>query len=381
MNIGFLSHLDLNLYLFRLPLMKELIERGHHVFAIVPSGEYSEKFAEYGIVHVSYDIERESLNPFKEYRFMKNIYSVIKPLDLDMLHTFTAKPNIYGTFAAKRAGIPTVLNLVEGLGSFYVDESIKSRLVRRVMEKLYQKAFSLSDGCVFVNSDDPDYMVKRGIISKDHVKVIKSVGVDTAKFSMEKYSAQEIESIKKELGLQNKTIVLMVARAIWDKGLKEFYEAAEIISKKYDSVAFVLVGGTDPGNHTCASEDFLRSGSVKWLGQRNDMVDLTAISDIYVLPSYREGVPVTLLEAASMSKPIVTTDTVGCREVVEEGYNGFLVPVKNSTALSDKIEILLNDASLREHFGSNSRKKAEKEFAVEKVVAQYMEYYHEKGIL
>ena len=173
----------------------------------------------------------------------------------------------------------------------------------------------------------------------------------------------------------------MVARAIWDKGIKEYYVAAESLSKKFRNVVFVLVGGTDQGNHTCASETFLNSGTVRWLGQRDDIADLTAIADIYVLPSYREGLPATLMEAAAMSKPIVATDTVGCRDVVKDGYNGFLVPVKDSKALIKKIETLINDQELREQFGTNGRKIAENEFDVHSVVAQYMDYYKSLGIL
>ena len=379
--VGFLSHLDLNLYLFRTPIMKELIKNGVKVYAICPKGEKNSALKEVGCEVVNYDIQRESTNPFKEKQAIDNIYQAIKDLDLDMIHTFTAKPNIYGTFAAKKAKIPIILNLVEGLGSFYIHNTLKNILIRNIMEKMYKKAFSLSNGCVFVNSDDPQYMIQKGIIEKEKIKIIKSVGVDTKKFDISRYSLQDLEKTKTKNGIsKNKIVVLMIARAIWDKGIREFYESAKFLKQKYKNINFVLVGPADEGNHTCASKEYLQKGYVKWLGLRDDIADLIAISDIFVLPSYREGLPVTLMEAASMSKPIVTTDTVGCKDVVKDGYNGFLVPIKDTLVLANKIEKLILDEKLREEFGKNGRKMTKELFDIDKIIKQYMDYYKEKGL-
>lgn len=372
---GFLSHLDMNLYLFRLPIMLKLISLGHEVYAIYPKSKKNNEFEKLGIKVVNYDIERRSLNPFSEKKAIENIYQAIQPIGLDVLHTFTAKPNIYGTFAGRRAKIPKVFNLVEGLGSFYVEDNLKSKIVRFIMERLYRKAFRLSDGCVFVNSDDPSYMYEKGLIKKEKITIIKSVGVDTEVFSMDNVSREDADSLRSKLGLKDKKVVLMVARAIWHKGIREYYEAARVVKKRYQDVEFLLVGGTDEGNRSCADSEFLENGKVKWLGERHDVLALTALSDIYVLPSYREGVPRTLLEAASMSKPIVTTNVVGCKEVVEDGFNGFLVPVKNVEILSEKIIDLLENEQMCGKMGTNSRTKALKEFDVERVVRQYMDFY------
>lgn len=375
LKFGFLSHLDLNLYLFRAPIIKKLIEKGHIVYAICPKGDKNSALKSLGCIVVNYNISRQGLNPFKEKKAIDNIYKAIKDLQIDILHTFTAKPNIYGTFAAKKARIPIVLNLVEGLGSFYTKNSLKNIIVRNIMERLYKKAFQLSDGTVFVNNDDPKYMIKKSIIDPKKVKIIKSVGVDKEKFNIKNFTQSQLNMIKKSNQLDDKIIVLMVARAIWDKGIQEYYESSKLLKEKYPQVQFILVGGTDEGNLTCASESFLKSGNVIWLGHRDDIVELTAISDIYVLPSYREGVPATLMEAASMSKPIITTDTVGCREVVSDGENGFLIPIKNSLKLAQKIEELIQDQKLRETMGKKGREKVIKEFDVNIVVEQYMEYY------
>ncbi|NCB31700.1 MAG: glycosyltransferase family 1 protein, partial [Clostridia bacterium] len=170
--------------------------------------------------------------------------------------------------------------------------------------------------------------------------------------------------------------VLMVARAIWHKGLAEYIEAASILRKQYPDAVFLLVGDVDEGNPSSATREFLRSQPhVCWLGPRADIAAITALCDVYALPSYREGVPRTLLEAASMAKPIVTTDTVGCREVVDNGVNGFLVPLRDGATLAQRIATLLDDAELRERMGQAGRKKAVRDFDVAHVVEQYLELY------
>ncbi|MDR2789690.1 MAG: glycosyltransferase family 4 protein, partial [Campylobacteraceae bacterium] len=289
MKIAFLSNTDYSLYLFRLPIMQALLGKGHSVYAICSNGDKNQALKESGFIVINYDMNRKSLNPFRELMTIKSIYDAIKPLRLDLLHTFTVKPNIYGTLAAKMAKVPVILNLIEGLGSFYVSNSIKNIVVRAVIERLYKIVFWFSNGCVFVNNDDPKYLIDKKIIPQNKAIIIKSVGIDTNIFNIKNFTKERLEHIKEANALKDKTVVFMAARAIWDKGIREFYEASSIIKAKYPYVKFVFAGDTDEGNHTCANKDFLNSGFVKWLGHRDDIVDLTAISDIYVLPSYREG--------------------------------------------------------------------------------------------
>ena len=362
MKIGFLSHLDLNLYLFRLPIMVELIRRGFKVYAICPKGDKFDSFKDYNIEAIEYKIERSSLNPIKEIKHIYNIYSVIKTLDLDIIHTFTAKPNIYGTIASKILGVPRIFNLVEGLGSFYISNNLKSIIVRNIMEILYKFIFNLSNIVIFVNSDDPKYFIDKSLIKKSRVKIIKSVGIDT-----EEFKPLKIEYHRKKLR------VLMIARAIWHKGIKEYYQLAQNL--KNMNVEFILIGDTDEGNHSCANRDFLINGYVKWLGHRDDIKEQIDKCDIFVLPSYREGVPRTLLEAASMEKPIVTTNSVGCKEVVEDTINGFLVPIADSDMLTIRVQELLENKHLRDIMGKNSRIKVINEFDIHIVIKQYMELY------
>lgn len=364
--IAFLSHLDLNLYLFRLPIMQALVQKGYTVYAICPRGEKFDEFAKHGIKALEYKIQRQSLNPFKELGTIRNIYKVIKPLKLDILQNFTAKPNIYGSIAGHLAKVPLIVNAVTGLGSFYIEESKKAKAVKKVMNTLYKEANKKADYCIFQNNDDMQYFINKKLVKKEKAILIKSSGIDTQVFSPTFYQSPVTNH-------QSPITILMIARAIWHKGIKEFYEAAELL--KDENIKFTLIGDTDEGNISCASKNFLISGNVNWLGHRDDIKEQIDKCDIFVLPSYREGVPRTLLEAASMAKPIVTTDAIGCREVVDENINGFLVPIANSKVLAQKIKLLSKDKQLRENMGKASRLKAEKEFDISVVVKQYLKVY------
>ncbi|WP_457608486.1 glycosyltransferase family 4 protein [Nitratifractor sp.] len=364
MTVVFVSHLDENLYRFRLPVMRELVRRGHRVCAVTPEGEFFGRFAADGIEAVSYRIDRGSLNPLRERRAIGELYRALLPLEADVVHNFTAKPNIYGSFAARRAGVPRIINTVTGLGSYYIDDSLKVRTVRTGIEWLYRRANALAHRVVFQNSDDLEYFLARGLLRPEQGVVIRSSGVDTERFRP-KPAPTEGEEI----------VVLMVARAIWHKGIREYYRAAELVREHIPGIRFRLVGGTDPGNPSCADEGFLSSGAVEWRGYREEVASEIADADLVVLPSYREGVPRTLLEAAAMERPIVTTDVPGCREAVEHGVNGLLVPPRDSRALADAIVGLAKDPSLRRKMGAAGRQKALKEFSVDRVVAQYLQLY------
>ncbi|WP_419765613.1 MAG: glycosyltransferase family 4 protein [Arcobacter sp.] len=379
MRVAFLSHIDINLYLFRLPIMIELVNKGYEVFAICPKGEKFYEFKKYGITAISYKISRKSLNPFKELKTIRNIYKTIKPLNLDILHSFTAKPNIYGSIAGHFAKVPKILNTVTGMGSFYIQNTKKAKTIRTVIEKLYKEANKKVNGVIFQNSDDMNYFIEKKLVSKKNAILIKSSGIDSLKYDIERVSKERVDDLKNKLDIGDSLVVLMVARAIWDKGIKEYYESANYLSQKYPNVKFLYVGDTDEGNLSCANKEFLISSNVIWLGHRNDILELTALCDIYVLPSYREGVPRTLLEAASMSKAIITTNAIGCREVVNNNFNGILVKVKDSNSLSLGIEKLILDEDLRHKMGKNGRIKVLNEFDVKIVVKEYMEVY-EKNI-
>ena len=353
MKIAFLSHLDLNLYLFRLPIMKELIKNGYEVFAVCPRGEVFDKFADFGIKAVEYEIDRVSLNIFKELKTIQNIKKVINEINPDILHTFMHKPNIYGNLIRYKCTI----NTITGLGSFFIHNDIKSKIIRNIIILGYKFTTKHTKKIIFQNSDDLKLFSK--FLPKEKLVLIKSSGIDTDEF-------RPVEKPQNK-----KPVVLMIARVIKDKGVEEYIKAADLLKNRAE---FWYVGDIDKGNKNSFNPKW---GNVKYLGFRRDIKELISKCDIFVLPSYREGVPRTLLEAASMAKPIVATNAPGCKEVVENGKNGFLVPVKDYKSLAEKIEILIKDKNLREKFGRYSRIKAVNEFDIKKVVKAYLKIYDE----
>ena len=357
MKIVFFSHLDLNLYLFRLSIMKELVKRGYKVYALVPRGEYFEKFKEVGIEAIEYEIDRSSLNPLKELRTIQSIRKIIKKINPDILHSFTHKPNIYGAFF----GVRNFIQTITGLGSFFIYNDLKSKIVREIILNGYKISSKKAKKVIFQNSDDLSLFLRKGIVEEEKAVLIKSSGIDTNEWKV----SSKIKN--------SKVKVLMVSRVIKDKGVEEFIKAADLLKEK---AKFLYIGGVDRGNKNAFFPDWK---SVKYLGfkEKEEVKKIMKEVDIVVLPSFREGVPRTLLEAASMSKPIVATDVPGCREVVEDGVNGFLVPVRDYKSLAKKIETLIENEALRDKFGKMSRKKAVEEFDIKKVVDKYLKVYEE----
>lgn len=357
--------------------MEELIRQGHEAIALCPSGEVSHKFAEHGIPHVAYHIVRASLNPMKELGTIRNVHARLKELKPDILHTFTAKPNIYGTIAGDKAKVPVIINTVTGMGSYYLSDSRRARFVRGIMETLYRHAAKKSHGVIFQNGDDLRYFLDKKLCPPEKARLVRSSGVDTAAFDPETVDRGKVDALRKGLELEGRQVVLLVGRTLWDKGIREYARAAEIVREKHPEAVCLLVGGTDRGNPSSAPEEWLNTQAFRWLGHRSDVKELMALSDVVVLPSYREGVPRTLLEASAMGKPMVATDAIGCREVVTHDLNGFLVPLYAGDALGEAVCRLLDDPSLRKRLGTAARKRAVEEFDVKIVIRQYLAAYRE----
>ncbi len=364
MKIVFLSHLDLNLYLFRLPVMKALLKNGHSVYAVFPKGEHSDAFIKEGIEVVHYPIIRNSLNPFKELYTIDTLKKLLREIDPDIVHSFTHKPNIYGAFSAPKHHIQTVT----GLGSYFIDNSLKALFVRTIIENLYRQTAKKSDRVIFQNSDDMELFIKKRITPKSRARLVRSSGIDTKFFSPTKASDELRDIAKIE---DDKPIVLMIARVILDKGVQEYIQASNLLK---DKAHFLYIGDIDIGNKSAFNPNW---GAVRYLGFKDDVKEWIALSDIVVLPSYREGVPRTLLEASSMGKALVATDVAGCREVVKENINGLLVPAKDYQALANAMNTLIEDKDMRKRFGEMSRKIALDEFDVQKVVEAYLAIYKE----
>jgi len=373
----FLSHVDVNLYLFRLPVMRALVAAGHEVIALCPRGKFFEKFAEAGVRAEEYFLCRKSRSPLLELRTLISLYARLRELHPEVLHTFTIRPNLYGALAGWLARVPRIFGAVTGLGSFYVDRAPKARIARWMLNFVQRQAFRIMEGVVFQNRDDLLAYAAWAVVREKKAYLIRSSGVDTQVFRPGVVDKKILAGLRKDLRIEpGQMVVLMVARAIWHKGLAEYMEASALLRQRFPQAVFLLAGDVDEGNPSSASRKYLLTQQVvRWLGHRDDIPALTALADICVLPSYREGVPRTLLEAAAAGKPIVATDVAGCREVVGHGVNGLLVPVRNVGALAEAMGRLVADRSLREEMGMQSRKKAVDEFDVQHVVRQYLELY------
>ncbi len=374
MNVAFLSHYGLNIYLFRLPLIKELMRLGHKVFVLVPRDEHTSRLENEGLDLRFFKMNRRSLNPLGELATLLQVRRILRDLNADVLHTFMLKPNLYGAFLRHKNHIATVT----GLGSLYIATSLKYRLIRVLVEALERLAFKTTRLVIFQNSKDLEYFVSRRIIPRVKARLVKGSGIDLNEYSPGSLDPARLNALAQDLrhapSAKGKKIVLMVARAIWHKGVREFYAAASRLSKKY---LFVYVGGTDAGNISSADPSTLASPHVRYMGHRDDTKYFYALCDCFVLPSYKEGLPRTLLEAGAFKKPLVATKTNGCDEVVQDGFNGKLVEVGAVDELCAAIDYILSDDERARTFGERAYAKTRDEFSLPVVIKKYAACYEE----
>jgi glycosyltransferase involved in cell wall biosynthesis len=375
---------------FRRGLIKKLHESGMHVVCICSDTgfwSYLKRRCSGSVFKVEKYVK--GISPINDIRLCFEYYRLYRRLKPDIIHHFTIKPVIYGSLAARMARVPVAVNTITGLGYIFTRGQKHRAWLRRLTRGLYKISAFHSDFLWFQNEQDRAYFLKNKMAKKEASGVVLGSGVNTEFFSRDKVANEKIDALRKELKLdESYAAVMMVSRILYDKGVREFTEAAKSIVRKISGVKFILVGPLAPGNPSMIPAEeidkWVQEGSVEYLGRRLDVRELMCLADIVVLPSYREGTPKSLLEAAAMGKPIVTTDTVGCREVVNDGENGLLVPVKNSVALKDAIEKLLLNPKLRTAMGEKSRQRAIHEFDEKKVIAQtlmmYERLFARKGI-
>jgi glycosyltransferase involved in cell wall biosynthesis len=285
----------------------------------------------------------------------------------DLVHQVAFKPVIYGSIAARLTQVRGIVNALVGLGWIFTSTSVLARFVRRVVEKAMP--FLLNRGAVIVQNPDNAALLLALGVDKDRIRLIRGSGVDTTTFR----PGPEPEGTP---------VVLLPARMLWAKGVGEFVDAARRVRASGSDARFVLVGQPDPGNPSTVSQEQLqewqREHRVEWWGYHADMPKVFRQAHIVCLPSYYgEGVPMSLLEAASSGLPIVTTDVAGCREVVKDGDNGFLIPLRDWVALANALVRLLSDSELRKRMGARGRERAVSEFDVSSVVSATLAIYQE----
>ena len=373
---------DFYLHRFKSGLLKTLSEAGHTVYAIAPAGDSVEAIEDSGATFIDWPLVRRGANPIRELRSLLALRGIYKRIRPDLVHHFTAKPRVYGAFAARFSGVPVVVASVNGLGYVYTGRSLKSSFVRPVSTLLNRLAFGISEAVLFQNHDDAKFFEDTRMVSKKKIRHVPGgSGVDTALFSPDAVDAGGSDRLRGSLDIPADTpVVIMIGRMLTHKGVHEYVECARIVAGDRDA-RFLLVGPTDTGNPASIPEGTLvewgERGWIRYLGERSDIRELMAMADIVALPSYREGFPRVLVEAAAMGKPIVTTDTAGCRDVVDDGVNGLLVPIGDAGALASAVEKLLASPDLRAQMGKAARLKALDEFDERKVTQDIIAIYDE----
>jgi len=312
-------------------------------------------------------LERRSTNPLTELRLLLRIVQIYREFRPDIVHQAGAKPILYGTLAAKLAGVSHILNAPIGMGYVFSSRDRKARLFKPLLQSAYRLLVNPAGSkVVFENGDDLRTFVEWGAVRKEDAILIRGAGVD-------------LEACSPVPAENDVPVVVLTARMLEDKGVREFVGAAHVLYERGVRARFIMVGGTDPSNPTAVPEVTLNAWNgkqgVEWWGWRDAIPSILQQSDIACLPSYREGLPKSLIEAAACGLPIVTTDTVGCREVVEEGRNGYLVPVRSVEPLAEALGRLIADAELRRRMGVESRRMAEKEFDTKRIAAETLEIY------
>ena len=366
MKIILFANTDWYLYNFRLTLAQALRKKGHAVVLLSPPGEYGPRLVQAGFRWISFPLSRRGMNPFSElitlWRLAR-LYSRERP---DLVHHFTVKCVLYGSLAAKMAGVKGVVNAIIGLGYVFIGDEWPVRLLRWLVKGFYRRALRGTQ-VIFQNPDDQELFSRNGLVNRKQVTLIPSSGVDIEKFSPSPEPAGE-------------PLVILPARMLWAKGVNEFVLAAGILRLAGVQARFALIGDTDPGNPEAVPVDQLekwrKEGIIEWWGWQEDMPMLYRQAHIVCLPSYyREGTPKSLIESAACGRPIVTTDRPGCREVVRHQQNGLLVPVRDSRALAEALKTLIGDAALRKQMGKKGRELAVAEFSLEKVIGQTFVVY------
>jgi len=372
LRIALFANTDWYLFNFRLSLAKRLRELGHELILLSPDGEFGLKLREMGFDWRPLPMDRRSLNPFAEARLVWRLARILRDERIDIVHGFTIKPAVYGALAGRLARVRGRVNAVAGMGYVFISNSLKARVLRPVVKTLARFAFDSRRARLIVqNPDDHAEFVGAGVVRPERVHIIPGSGVDLSRFA----------AVDRSRGADEPLRVLLAARMLWDKGLQEFIDAARQLHGEGRRIDFLLAGDPDAGNPASASAEaitgWVEEGIVQWLGHVSDMAGLLATVDIVVLPSYREGLPKTLIEAAGCGLPLITTDVPGCREVVSDGVDGLLCPVRQSAPLARAIARLQDDPALARRLGQAARRKAMDLFDEKIVIARTLAVYQE----
>lgn len=330
---------------YREDMMRAMLSEGHEVIAASPGSEteWSERFGALGIKYISIEgIDRNGKNPLQDMKGLFAIIKAIRDTEPDRIFAFQAKTVIYGAIAARICGVKRFYAMMAGLGSVLRGSNV-SGLIRRILLMEYRLAYLFSRKVFFQNDDDASYMLTRGIVRPEQIVRINGTGVNMDKFS--------------HYPVENRHEFLFVGRLLRDKGIMEYLEAAQLVKARFPEVTFRVVGGYDTnpsGIEKQVFEQYVRQGIIEYTGEVQDVRPYLKSCEVFVLPSYHEGTPKSVLEAMSTGRAIITTDAPGCRDTVVDGLNGFSVPVGDSDALAERMIWMIENSDAAVSMGLES---------------------------
>lgn len=360
MKIAIVLNTSWNIYNFRMNFVKALMEQGHEVHTIAPEDDYTKMLIAAGCIHHKVRMDSRGANPIKDSLLIMELFLIYKRINPDVILHYTIKPNVYGTLAASMLRIP-VINNVCGLGTAF----LKNNLVSFIAIALYKISFRFANKVFFQNPDDLKLFTDKKLVKKDSVDLLPGSGIDLKRFQPFQFKRNE------------KFTFLLISRLITDKGILEYIEAVKRLRNEGFDARFQILGAMDPehkrGIKTEVIRNWIDEKIIEYLGTTDDVRHFIQQADCIVLPSYREGTPRTLLEAASSMKPIIATDVPGCNHVVTHNYNGLLCRLKDPEDLANKMKLMteLEDEKLQV-FGTNSRLKMEAEYDESIVIKKYL---------
>lgn len=365
MKIILFANTDWYLFNYRLPLARALRARGDDVILLTPPGRYAESLQKDGFRWQPFPLERKGMNPFAELATIFRLWQFLRHEKPDLLHNFTIKPVLYGSFAARLVGIRHIVNAVPGLGIAFAEGQ---GFLRLIVTTLYRLSLGNSS-VIFQNPDDLSIFVHNGLISNSQAHLIPGSGVD-------------LEVFHPSLEPGSEPVVLLAGRLLRSKGIPEFIEAAKHIRGDGIRARFVIVGEPYPDNPDSIQPgeliDWQKEGIIEYWGWHDDMAEVITQTSIVCLPTrYKEGLPRLLVEAGACGRPIVATDIPGCRMILHNGENGLMVAPGDLSALVEALEILIGDPVLRQKMGARNREIVEQEFSVSSVIARTLDVYNQ----
>lgn len=376
MKVVLFANTDWYLYNFRRSLALSLRDSGHELLLVSPPGDYGKRLVEMGFRWIPAPMDRRSLNPLREILLLLWLARLLRQEDVELVHGFTIKCAIYGSLAARLAdpfrGGRARVSAVAGLGYVFTSRDLKARMLRPLVRLLMRVALGGRKArLILQNPDDVAMFEEARLVGADQIRLIPGSGVDCSRFIPR----------PTPIGAGERFRVVLPARLLWDKGVAEYVEAARFLRGQGYPIDFLIAGDPDAGNPAAVPESTVKGwvaeGIVQWLGHVSDMPALFASVSAVVLPSYREGLPKGLIEAAACALPLVTTDVPGCREVVTDEVDGLLVPPRDAIALAVAIARLQENPELCLRLGLAARKKALGQFDERIVIDRTVDVYRE----